>query len=190
MSVGSLIATTYHIPSCLHPYQTASSPIVQPRVYPMRFGWKAVEPMPKLKSKGQGQPKLPEVVPDGPQTFNMMSWNSDVDWSDARLKPVIVYLKGNRSLNLPDAWKAVFPSRIWFSGTPMMVLIIYFGRFSGRVTIWDPKRNPKRNCHRTQTMFSVAKAAQTHPGIAKMCFFGILIITAVLRRTNPYEPVF
>lgn len=83
-----------------------------PRVYPVRFGWKTVELMPKLKSRGQGRPVLPETLPSGPEIFNAMSWHTEKDWSDARLKPVLVYLKGNRSLNLPDSWKAVFPRHV------------------------------------------------------------------------------
>ncbi|CAK9065014.1 unnamed protein product, partial [Durusdinium trenchii] len=82
------------------------------QVYPVRFGWKTVELMPKLKSRGQGRPVLPETLPSGPEIFNAMSWHTEKDWSDARLKPVLVYLKGNRSLNLPDSWKAVFPRHV------------------------------------------------------------------------------
>ena len=79
------------------------TPVLLPRIYPMRFGWKTLELMPKLKSRGLGMPDLPESLPTGPEIFNSMSWHDDMDWSDAHLKPVLVYLKGNKSLDLPDS---------------------------------------------------------------------------------------
>ena len=90
-----------------------------PRVYPTRFGWRTVQLMPKLKSRGEGMPEVPQNTPlDGPSIFNSMSWHSDdVNWDEARLKPLLVYLRGNRNLNLPEEWKVVFPKRIWFMVT-------------------------------------------------------------------------
>lgn len=70
--------------------------------------------MPKLKSRGEGMPELPqEDTLDGPKIFNDMSWNDEMNWDHARLKPLLVYLRGNSSLQLPPDWKAVFPKHIW-----------------------------------------------------------------------------
>jgi len=68
--------------------------------------------MPDLKSKGEGAPDVPESIVDGPAIFNGMSWNSEMNWDDAHLKSVVLYLRGNRSLRLPSEWKAVFPRHI------------------------------------------------------------------------------
>ena len=69
--------------------------------------------MPKFKTRGEGCPKLVNAeVLDGPQAFAEMSWCHDLDWSDARLIPAIVYLRGGNSLRLPEKWKAVFPRRL------------------------------------------------------------------------------
>lgn len=84
----------------------------QPRIYPPRFGAATVRMLPQLKSKGEGNPSL-VGEPDGPSIFNNMSWNSDLDWSDARLRPLIVYLRGNKSLQLPERWKVTFPTKFW-----------------------------------------------------------------------------
>lgn len=68
--------------------------------------------MPQLKSRGEGMPEVAPSGLDGPALFNAMSWHSEMDWGDANLKPLLVYLRGNRSLNLPEEWKVVFPKRI------------------------------------------------------------------------------
>ena len=68
--------------------------------------------MPQLKTQGRGLPSVPDV-PDGPKIFREMTWESDVDWTSVHLIPLLVYLKGNSSLNLPEKWQAVFPRHIW-----------------------------------------------------------------------------
>ena len=69
--------------------------------------------MPKLKSRGEGMPELPqEDTLDGPKIFNDMSWNDEMNWDHARLKPLLAYLRGNSFLQLPPDWKAVFPKHI------------------------------------------------------------------------------
>lgn len=70
--------------------------------------------MPKLKTKGRGCPKIKDAdeLIDGPRAFSEMPWGSQVDWADARLTSVIVYLRGGDRLKLPDKWKAVLPTHI------------------------------------------------------------------------------
>ena len=65
--------------------------------------------MPKLKTCGEGKPVLEEGASNGPEIFAAMSWDGDTWWEDAHLKPLVVYLRGNRSLQMPDRWKQVFP---------------------------------------------------------------------------------
>ena len=69
--------------------------------------------MPELKTQGEGQPNLSlEECPDGPALFEQMEWEGDVDWADARLKPLLVYLKGNKHLKLPERWRKVLPRKV------------------------------------------------------------------------------
>ena len=90
-----------------------------PRVYPVRFGLHAVKLMPLLKSRGQGQPKS-ETKADGPQIFQNMSWDHKMDWSAAHLTPLLKYLRGNSSLQLPLKWRSVLPQHIWEAkGSPV-----------------------------------------------------------------------
>ena len=90
----------------LHP----SMPML-PRIYPHRFGLATVQLLPKLRTEGEGAPELASK-PDGPAIFNSMSWNTDVNWDEVRFKPMLVYLRGNKSLALPEEWKRVFPMKI------------------------------------------------------------------------------
>ncbi len=79
----------------------------------MRFGWRTVSMMPKLQSRGRGMPVLnPEEPIDGPEVFRSMEWEDQSFWEDARFKPVLLYLRGNTSLQLPEKWKKVFPKHI------------------------------------------------------------------------------
>lgn len=87
----------------------------QPRIYPPRFGAATAQLMPKLKSAGEGAPQLTSLadgLPDGPAIFNSMSWNTEISWDEVRFKPLLVYLRGNKGLNLPARWKATMPTRL------------------------------------------------------------------------------
>ena len=70
--------------------------------------------MPKLKTKGMGMPEIPESeCPDGPTIFKEMAFDHEPSfWDDARLKTLVVYLKGNTNLKLPEKWRQVIPSHI------------------------------------------------------------------------------
>lgn len=89
------------------------SPFGQLRTYPPGFGWHTVKFMPKFKTRGEGAPQLGEdQVCDGPQAFQEMTWDTELDWQDARLTSVILYLRGNVHLKLPQSWRAVFPTHL------------------------------------------------------------------------------
>ena len=69
--------------------------------------------MPHLKTRGEGMPELPPMERlNGPEVFRSMDWETTSFWSDARLKPLVVYLRGNKSLDLPPEWRAAFPGEI------------------------------------------------------------------------------
>lgn len=100
--------------STLHQLHLLGLLVSRLRTYPPQFGWHTVKHMPKLKTKGRGCPKIKDAdeLIDGPRTFSEMPWGSQVDWADARLTSVIVYLRGGDRLKLPDKWKAVLPTHI------------------------------------------------------------------------------
>ena len=86
------------------------------RTYPPRFGLRTVELLPNLKANGEGCPNPSEEelkdMPTGPQIFEAMGWESDINWDDVGFKDLLVYLKGNKNLALSPEWKAVFPRHI------------------------------------------------------------------------------
>ena len=65
--------------------------------------------MPKLMTRGEGTPPFPGPTDSvsGPDIFAAMPWE---DWQEANLREVGAYLRGGRSLALPTAWRAVFPT--------------------------------------------------------------------------------
>ena len=80
------------------------------RVYPVGFGLQTVRMMPRLMTRGRGQPLRDIQSPvDGPEVFHSMTWS---DWEEARLTEVLVYLRGSTSLSLPPEWRAVFPTAV------------------------------------------------------------------------------
>ena len=84
-----------------------------PRTYPIRFGWHTVGLMPVLTSKGEGQPPITEQdqLVDGPEIFASMDEDLDSEfWKDARFGSILIYLRGNQHLELPQRWRAVFPT--------------------------------------------------------------------------------
>ncbi|CAE7265219.1 unnamed protein product [Symbiodinium natans] len=77
----------------------------QTQVFPSGFGLQTVRMMPQLMTRGLGKPSLAARRP-GPDVFAAAEWS---DWDEARLAPVIAYLRGNKSLMMPCEWKSVFP---------------------------------------------------------------------------------
>lgn len=84
------------------------------RIYPVRFGWHTVKWMPVLKTQGQGRPEILEQGRpiNGPQVFASMDDLDTPFWEDAHFGPILVYLRGNTSLHLPQRWQEVFPRHI------------------------------------------------------------------------------
>ena len=81
------------------------------RVYPRLFGKKVVELLPVLATKGEGKP-LDSAIPAGvsaTEAFAKAPWE---DWPEANLRQVAKYLRGNKSLQLPAAWREVVPTKI------------------------------------------------------------------------------
>ena len=82
----------------------------------MPFALRMLQLLPDLLGTGEGKPTPKDVVQgsSGPACFEKMILdNGDHSWTKAaELVSVAVYLRGNVNLNLPKAWKAVFPKRL------------------------------------------------------------------------------
>ena len=80
----------------------------------MPFAARMVQLLPELLGSSEGKPVAQSEVPDGPECFQEMPWDMGTgSWSDlADLHPVLVYLRGNVNLKLPEPWRAVFPKRL------------------------------------------------------------------------------
>lgn len=77
------------------------------RVYPRAFAERIRVLFDRLKFHGEGRPPL--VAQDygaGPRLFEGYPWS---DWEEAGLMGPLRYARGNRHLDCPAAWKAVFP---------------------------------------------------------------------------------
>lgn len=79
-----------------------------PRTYPRLFGKKIAKLMPELASQGEGLPPVQALDQKVPayQALASAAWE---DWGEANLKDVVVYLRGNKSLDMPTFWKDAIP---------------------------------------------------------------------------------
>ncbi|CAE7768126.1 unnamed protein product [Symbiodinium pilosum] len=84
------------------------------QTYPVPFAVWMVRLLPELLGASEGKPVVQSEVPDGPTCFQEMPWDMATgSWSDlADLYPVLVCLRGNVNLQLPEPWRAVFPTRL------------------------------------------------------------------------------
>ncbi len=83
------------------------------RNYPIRFGWKLVQLRPSLVSD-----RFVKVKDESPTTMEhlhamlgALDWTNV--WEDADMRPVCHYLRGSKSLELPDSIKGLLPWQIW-----------------------------------------------------------------------------
>ena len=65
--------------------------------------------MPKLKTEGEGKPKLNVV--DVP-AYDLLMDADMSDWPEAGLKDTIRYLYAHKSLKLPAEWKKAIPKSL------------------------------------------------------------------------------
>ena len=63
-----------------------------------------------LKKTGKGQPPLPDVVPKAWETFEAMAWGEQPElWQYVNLSSVFTYLRGGKSLSIPEEWAGLIP---------------------------------------------------------------------------------
>ena len=73
----------------------------------MGFAEKIKSLFPKLVEGATGKPNVDAVQQDAEGIFENMPWST---WPEARLVPVLRYLRGNSALNAPQSWLKVFPT--------------------------------------------------------------------------------
>lgn len=78
-----------------------------PRTYPPRFAKKICDLMPQLKMHGEGRPDV-----SGADVFSDLKAYPWSDWPEGNIIEVIRYLRGNVDLNMPNEWKACFPTKL------------------------------------------------------------------------------
>lgn len=61
-----------------------------------------------LMTRGEGKPADTDLTAlPAHEAFAAAPW--DEDWKEAGLKEVLIYLRGNKSLRLPQIWRDVIP---------------------------------------------------------------------------------
>ena len=83
----------------------ASSPL--PRTYTKDFAEKICSLMPLLMEGGGGRPPVDSAPAH--ELFQATPWS---DWGEAKFKDCIRYLRGNKSLALPERWRNVIPTHL------------------------------------------------------------------------------
>lgn len=80
------------------------------RQYPYRFGLRVVRIMPHLLQdvKDASAAAAPEPIRVWDPVKAFEEWEFNDPWVDARLEEVYIYLRGNKSLRVPEEWKHLF----------------------------------------------------------------------------------
>ncbi|OLP83091.1 hypothetical protein AK812_SmicGene36190 [Symbiodinium microadriaticum] len=83
------------------------------RQYPLRFGMRIVTLKHNLKAQATGKPK-PQTMPDLREQLIDMNCQQGLGdiWEEASMDEVLVYLRGNRNLMLPDWARPLLPSTV------------------------------------------------------------------------------
>ena len=84
------------------------------REYPGPFGLKMVDLYDSLVRDVEGVPVLPETVPPASEVFTNMEYGDDVEslWSEGRVAEICRYLRGGKSLAIPDEFRHLLPTKI------------------------------------------------------------------------------
>jgi hypothetical protein len=76
------------------------------RSYPIAFGLRVQRLLPRLCKGGSGRPILgPDL--DAPRLFAQMA---EEDWAEADVMASVKYIRGSKTLNVPERWKSIFPN--------------------------------------------------------------------------------
>ena len=77
-----------------------------PRKYPEDFGLKVREILPIVLSGGECGSQVSPMVSECLEAFRSYPYST---WDEARLTPCLRYLRGNKDLDMPQAWKHAIP---------------------------------------------------------------------------------
>ena len=82
----------------------------KPRNYPPDFGKKFASLFEHLNGEKLGVPELPPKVPTAEESFAAMDF-CDV-WQDAQVVAICHWLRGGRSLQIPDSFRCLIPTKL------------------------------------------------------------------------------
>ena len=84
------------------------------RNYPHRFGMKLVKLRPKILASVQGKPNVDEPRNLGQvmREIGFTQLSVEEVWHDACMHEVLIYLRGNRALAMPQEIKDLMPSTV------------------------------------------------------------------------------
>ena len=83
------------------------------RTYPVAFGGKFLSLLEMFRSRAEGKPTLtPEVEAslDARYLFRDLPWGDM--WEDAEIVELVVYLRGNKNLRIPEHWRDFLPTSV------------------------------------------------------------------------------
>ena len=80
------------------------------REYPAAFGYKLASLIADFKGNHFGVPQLPEVLPSPEEIFASMEWDSV--WPEADIVSTVRYLRGSKSLHIPESFRPLLPSEL------------------------------------------------------------------------------
>ena len=85
-----------------------------PREYPALFGLKMVDLFNDLVGDKRGLPTLTAPVPSATEVFGGMEFGLDADslWAEGSLVEVCRYLRGGKSLDIPEEFRPLLPKRL------------------------------------------------------------------------------
>ena len=75
----------------------------------MKFAWKMLSMLPQLRKGKQAAPAVPADV-SAKEIFLSASFRDC--WADAKMDACIHYIRGNRSLRIPDDWRPLLPTAL------------------------------------------------------------------------------
>ena len=78
----------------------------------MAFARAVADRIESMKVTRRGCPEVPNEVPPALHTFTAMEWHEDDIWNFSGLTDVYEYLRGCKTVQIPEPWKEYFPKKL------------------------------------------------------------------------------